>query len=370
MLIDITVSLLIFPFQQRLLELESRVFEATGLSMVAKETDEADDNMSTSPVDEEEQLQNAWKKPIHRLKRLPAKSYTKIHSALVEAIAAARKAQNTVVVAELKHALVEYHPEAASYCKDEALEVLEKYGGYKEEIDDESDSEANETDVEKGNEKVVTDEKDESGISSCLCAEAIILNSSLDGQEDASRVDWIRAVKQTRTVSKLAALIAAFVRKASAKVEKMEEEHLALRDAMNVWGKTRPKKKKSSQAAPELSEVWANVNYSDEFCFAKIDEYPLWPARKCVPKDDSLTSQLESVERILVSLVGERGALRIVKREACVPFSSTFPDSEDLSTHTRDIRSQLDEAMNIARRVVRGHQKKQVKTSKGPIDRV
>jgi hypothetical protein len=353
-----------------LLELENRVFKATGLAMVAKETDEADDNMSTSPEDEAEQIQVAWKKPIHKLKRVPAKSYTKIHTALVEAIAAARKAQNTTVVAQLKHALVEYHPEAASYCKEEALEVLEKHGGYEEDTDDESDTEANEMDVEKGTEGQVTKGNKESDIAWCLCAEAIILNSSLDGQEDASRIDWIRAVKQTRTVSKLAAFVSAFVNKACAKVGKMEEEHSALIDAMTVWGKIRPKKKKSSQADPELSEVWANVNFSDEFCFVKIEEYPLWPARKCLPKDDELTSQLVSVDRFLVSLVGERGALRVVKRDVCVPFSDTLPEGEDLSTHTRDIRNQLDEAMNIARRVVRGQEKKKSKSKKPPIDRI
>lgn len=347
--------------RQRLLELESRIFEATGLAMVAKETDEADDNMSTSPEDEEEQIQVAWKKPIHRLKRVPAKSYTKIHAALIEAIAAARKAQNTVVVSELKHALVEYHPEATSYCKEEALGVLEKHGGYEEDTDDESDADANETEAGKGNEEQVTKDKDNADLASCLCAEAIILNSSLDGQEDASRIDWIRAVKQTRTVSKLAAFVSAFVNKASVKVEKMEEENLALIDAMNLWCKSRSKKKKSSQPIPELSEVWANVNFSDEFCFVKIDDYPLWPARKCMAKDDELTSKLGSVDRILVSLVGERGALRVVKTDVCFPFSDSLPEGEDLSTHTRDIRNQLDEAMNIAKRVVRGQEKKKSK---------
>lgn len=340
-----------------MLELESRVFEATGLAMVSKETDEADDNMSTSPEDEEEQLQVAWKKSIHRLKRLPAKAYTKIHAALVEAIAAARKAQNTVVVAELKHALVEYHPEAASYCKEQALEVLEKHGGYEEDTDDESDTEM---EVEKPIAEQVTKENEESDITSCLCAEAIILNSSLDGQEDAARADWIRAVKQTRTISKLAAYVSAFVTKASAKVGKMEEEYSALMDAMSTWGKSRSKKK-SSKAAPELSEVWANVNFTDEYCFVKIEEYPLWPARKCLPKDEELTSELSSVDRLLVSLVGERGALRVVKTDACVPFSDTLPEGEDLSAHTRDIRNQLSEAMNIARRVVRGQKKKKSK---------
>ena len=73
---------------------------------------------------------------------------------------------------------------------------------------------------------------------------------------------------------------------------------------------------------------------------------------------------LESVDRILVSLVGERGALRVVKTEACVPFSDTLPEGEDLSAHTRDIRNQLDEAMNVTRRVVRGQQKKLNKAKK------
>ena len=350
-----------------MLELESRVFEATGLAMVAKETDEADENMSTSPQDEEESIQDAWKKIIYRLTRVPAKSYTKIHAALVEAIAAARKAQNTAVVAELKHALVEYHPEAASYCKEEALKVLEKHGGYEEDTDYESDAEGNEMDVDK-NPGQATKPTDQSDLTSCLCAEAIILNSSLDGQEDASRVDWIRAVKQTRTMSKLAAYVSAFVNKASAKVEKMEEEHSALVDAMNSWGKSRQKKKKGN-ADPELSEVWANVKFSDEYCFVKIEEYPLWPARKCVPKDDELAAELESVDRLLVSLVGERGALRVVKTDACVPFSDTLPEGEDPSAHPRDIRNQLDEAMNITRRVVRG-QKKKNKAQKPPIEKV
>lgn len=332
--------------------------------MVAKETDEADDNMSTSPQDKEEKIQEAWKKPIHRLNRVPAKAYTKIHAALVEAIAAARKAQNTVVVAELKHALVEYHPEAASYCKEEALKVLEKHGGYEEDSDDESEDEENEMEVQTEQAAKAIDGSD---LTSCLCAEAIILNSSLDGQEDVGRVDWIRAVKQTRTISKLAALVSAFVNKASAKVEKMEEEHSTLLDALNAWGKSRSKKKKS--AGPEVSEVWANVNFSDEFCFVKIDDYPLWPARKCIPKDDELSSELEAVDRILVSLVGERGALRVVKTEACVPFTETLPEGEDLSAHTRDIKNQLDEAMKVTRRVLRCQQKK-LKSKKPPIEKV
>ena len=95
----------------------------------------------------------------------------------------------------------------------------------------------------------------------------------------------------------------------------------------------------------------------------------MWPARKCIPKDGELTSQLELADRLLVSLVGERGALRVVKTENCIPFSDTPPE-EDISNHPRDIRNQLEEAMNVARRVVRGQQKKKSKSKKIPINSI
>jgi len=365
---SMSVYQLVCMIRQRLLELENRVFEVTGLAMVAKETDEADDNMSTSPVDEEEKTRVVWKKSINRLKRLTAKDHVKIHTAVVEAIAGARKAQDTVVVGQLKHALLEYHPQAAGLCKTEALKVLEDHGDYEEEDDDEdNDEDENENELEQGDEEQQGVEIKQSGIASCLCAEAIILNSSLDGEEDASRLEWITAVKKTRTVSKMASLVSAFYHKALTKVEKMEEEHSALIDVMGAWDKSTSRKRKSSQVIREPSEVWANVFFSDAFCFVKVEGWPWWPARKCVPKDDDLASKLESLGRILVSLVGERGSLRVVKTNDLSPFSDNFPGEEDQKILTREVRNQLDEAMAIARRVVRGNEKKRVKEKKPPI---
>lgn len=335
--------------------------------MAAKDADEADDNMSTSPEDEEEQIKFAWKKLIHRLKSLPAKANAKIRQCVIEAIAAARKAHNNVVVAQLREALLQYHPEAAGLCKTTALEVLAEHGDYDDQDDDdeEEDDEDDKDDVEEDRENATKNQTAESGISSVLCAEAVTLVSSLDGQEDASREDWISAVKKTKTLSKMAALVSAFCNNAAAKLEKMESEQLALADVMAAWGSSdSARRKKGYQyATSEPSEVWANVDFSDEFCLVKVDTYPWWPARKCTPKVPTLASQLDSLGRVIVSLIGESGGLRVVKEDALLPFSETLPPDEDLGTQPREIRNQLDDCMAMARRIVRGKLKK--KTAKG-----
>ncbi|KAG7367132.1 linker histone H1 and H5 family protein [Nitzschia inconspicua] len=340
-----------------LLELESRIFEVSGLKMAAKDADDADDNMSTSPEDEEEQIKDAWKKIIHRLKRLPAKASSKIRTGVIDAIAAARKAHNTEVVAQLRLALVDYHPDAAGACKSAALEVLAAHGDYNDQ--DDEDEEVEEDDDMQDD---LTDDKlenKESGISSVLCAEAVILNSSLDGQEDAGRNDWITAVKRTKTISKMAALVSAFVAKASDVLEKIEGESIALQDALEAWDKSNSlRKKKSLNSVRDPSEVWANVKFSDDFCLVKVENFPWWPARKCAPKDENLASRLEAADRVLVALIGESGSLRLVKTQNIVPFSETLPEDENLTNHTREIRNQLEDCMAMARRIVRGKKKK------------
>lgn len=322
--------------------------------MASRDSDEADDNMSASPEEnEQEQLQMAWKKTLYRLHRLPAKAHSKIRQTLVEAIAAARKAQLALVVGQLREALLQFHPEAAGSCKAAALKILETHGGY----DDTDDDEEDEDDMDEGEAELKGEA--ETGISSVLCAEALILNSSLDGMEDASRSDWIGAAKKTKTISKMAALVAAFCNKVSEKLEKMEAERDALNDVLEAWGKASSlRKKKNTEDIPGPSEVWTNVNFSDEFCLAKVEKYPWWPAKKCTPKDEKLAESLELLERSVVSLVGESGGLRVVKNENLLPFSESLPDDEELGSHPKDVRNQLEDCMTMARRIIRGKQKK------------
>lgn len=358
-----SVYQLVCIIRQRMLELEDRIYVMTGLAMVEKETNEADDNISTGPSDEDKEDSHAtWKKTINRLKRYSAKENGKIHATLIEALAYARKAQDSLLVGKLKYALMEYHPQAAGCCKDEALKVLEEHGGYDEEGDDDDD------DIEDGNDydnlpedkpEAVQDKTVESKLSTCLCAEAIILNSSLDGNEDANRYDWISAVKKTRTVSKLASFVSAFCSKALLIVEKIESENSILKTFLAAFENNRTstgRRKKSSKTSKnfEPSEIWTNVHFSDEFYFAKVKDYPWWPCRKCICKDDALNSKFEMLDRTVVSFVGEKGGLRMVKADdELIPFSEHFSNDENLYDQTRETRQSLDDAMATARRVVR-----------------
>ena len=338
----------------------------TGLATAAEDAEEADDNMSethdSSEKAKQEQEEIAWKKLISRLYRIPAKAHVKIRQTVVEAIAAARKAHQTPIVAELRSALLQFHPEAAGGCKSEALEILERHGGFVVDVDEEEDEEEEESEEQDDTPKVP--EKAETGLASQLCAEAVILNSSLDGQEDASRADWIDAVKKTKTISKIASLTSAFVRKATEKLEKMEVESERLSEVMESWEKAAGRKKNATGAnVRETSEVWANVHFTDEFCLAKVENYPWWPAKKCIPKEERVSSMLESSDRTLVSLVGESGGLRVVKKDDLLPFSETLPE-EDFSNHSKEIRTQLEECMTMARRIIRGKEKKAARAAK------
>lgn len=351
------LTLISFISQQPLLDLEERVFGISGLAMAAKDADEADDNMSTNPEEEkQEQLQVAWKKLINRLNRLPAKAHAKIRQTVVEAIAAARKSQNSAVVIELRDALLQYHPQAAGACKAAALSVLEQHGGYD---DDDDEEEEEEMEFEQEQEGIYI-EKD-TGLSSALCAEAVILNSSLDGREDASRADWITAVKKAKTISKMAALAAGFSAKASERLTKIESEQETLEKFIEVWGKasTLRKQKEKKQELFETPEVWADVTFTEEFCLAKGSNYPWWPAKKCIAKDETLSKSLDTYGRVLVSLIGESGGLRVVRTEDILPFSEKFPEDENMSKYPKEIRNQLEDCMTMARRIIRGKELKE-----------
>jgi hypothetical protein len=345
------------------LQLEKRIFEMSGLATASNDADEADDNMSTSPEEtEKEKLQLSWKKTINRLKYFPAKAHSKIRQTVVESIAAARKAQLPLVVAQLREALLQFHPDAAGACKTVALEVLVKHGDYDDaDDDDDDDLELDDEDEPKEN---AAAKQTEGGITSSLCAEAVILNSSLDGQEDASRVDWIAAVKKVKTVSKMASLVTAFCSKASEKLEKIEYETSSLNKALRAWQKASQRKKPSNEDIKEPSEVWANVNFTNDFCLAKVQDYPWWPAKICVAKDKELAESLSTLGRTLVSLVGESGGLRVVKTEELAPFSETPPEDAGYMNQPKDIRTQLDECMTMTRRIIRGRDKKAARASR------
>lgn len=363
-----TVSSIISILKQPLLDLEERVADITNVALATRDADLADDNMSTDSSGEDqtsrERLEKAWKKIVHKLRQTPAKKHSQIRELLVSAIGAARKAHVPQVVAQLRAALLLYHPNAASDCKVAAIKVLEANGGWDEEDDEESDDEGD------GNE-----DPQEEAAPSVLSAEAAFLRSSLGGSEDASREDWVGLVKSVKTISRLAALAAAFIRDAMEKIEKLEIERDELTSALQAWGKAEERqikqrdggKKKTataSSASKEIvgpSEVWASVRYTDEICMAKTEEYPWWPAKKCEAKDPEIARSLSQLNRSLVAFVGEMGGLRVVKTDNLQPFTGKMVDEEAEAEYSKDIRTQLDDCMAMARRIQRGLQLKKKK---------
>ena len=346
-----SIPSVISVIRQSLLELEERIADMTNLAIVSRDIELADDNMSIddAETDEADSENREWKKLIHRVGQTMTRKHVMIRDLVISAIAAARKAHLPQVVAKLRAALLQYHSSAAGECKAAALSVLAEYGGY---IDDEADSD--DEDENEGREEAVEEEQE--AIPSVVCAEAAFLASSLDGSVDLSRNDWIEAVKSCKTMSRLASLVAGFTHDAGIKVSKMEVEHHALIQAVSKWEKgddKRTKTKKQSSYSG-LSEVWADVRITDEIIMAKLDDYPWWPAKMCQVKDPELASKLGKLNRSLVTLIGERGDLRLVNDDDIKPFTGSQFDEEEDEEVSKETRSQLDDCIAMARRILRG----------------
>lgn len=335
-----------------LLDLEERVADITNLALATRDADLADDNMSTqseqeSPVNNGVSS-NSWKKHVKTIQNIPAKRYARIRELLILAIADARKAHLPTIVAQLRAALQKYRPSASSTeCKDAAVQVLENNGGYDPDEED------------------LVEDKDEplakEDLPSVISAEAVTLRSSLDGSDESRREDWVEAVRTTRTLSRLAGLSAGFVSDAMERVTKLEHEHSALQKALVEWKKPPKAAKPKGRGAPpkifkDPTEVWADVLIMDDICMAKAADYPWWPAKKCTAKDSLIREDLKEVNRTLVAFIGEMGAIRVVPSSSIKPFDGKNVEEEGVE-YKKEMKSQLDDCMAMARRLIRGIQK-------------
>jgi hypothetical protein len=347
-----SVPTILSQLRQSLLDLENRVAELTNIAQATHDADVADENMSVEDHDEQdtETLEKAWKKKVDLIRSMPARRHVQVREALVAAIAAARKSHLPDVVGELRAALLLYHPNAAKDCKDAAVAVLLKHGDYDRSDDDEEEDEELEAED-------TAEEKEEKEEVSVLSTEAVTLRSCLGGTDDATRADWVDAVKACKTFSRLAALCAAFCSDANKRLKQINVDRDNLLAALPVWDRE-VKSRKKSKSKIAASEVWANVRMTDEICMARGEGFSWWPARRCEAKDKSLTASLGGVDRCLVALFGEMGGIRVVIKDEVVPFDGIIPDAdEDDAPLTKEIRGQLDDNMAMARRILRSLKK-------------
>lgn len=335
--------------------------------MADRDQNIADDNMSDADEGEatEEALERersktllAWRKKAHFIKLTPAKKPGLIREALVQAIAAARKAHLGQIVSQLRSALLLHHSDAAGECKQAVIAVLEEHGGYDPEDDDEDISNGNDEDesTSEGDADVA-----ETSVPSNLCFEAVSLLGSLGDDDKATRGDWTDSVRQCKSITRFAALSTAFCRKATAILEKLVSERQSLTKALDRWQreddrKQRPGKKVNRKVVEAPTEMWANVDYTNEFCMVRLENHPWWPAKKCIAKDVSLQESLRAFDRVLVAMVGEHGELRCVKNEDARVFTGSALD-DTMEAFSKEDQSQLEESLAVARRIIRGQAK-------------
>jgi len=348
-----------------LVELEARVYTILGIERAVLEVDEANDNLSveTDSSDngdekEAEKLERAnyaWKRKIWSLSSIPARRAAAIRDVLISAIAIARKGHLSDALEDLRAALQIHRPGGGGRARSAALGLLDKYGFKMKEDDDSESIEGDDgsLEIESSDDLYKKDLKQ----TSFLSAEAMMLNGSLEGDDNADRVDWRDAVTSCKSVSRFAALTAALISRAIPRLDKLAKDNKTLRKAIQFWetnGKTR--KGKSKKNLPKFSsatEIWADVKATDQFVTSKVEGFPWWPARICVPKDSDISTPLENVGRVIVSFVGEQHLYTVDKTIELKPLVLDI-DESDLSQYETEVVKNLKNSLSIARRILRG----------------
>ncbi len=326
-----------------MIDLEKRIYSITGIERATNEVDEANDNVSVvsnesdddkAGLDLLQRANYAWKKKIYSLNSILARQTSAVRDVIISAIAIARKGKINDVLEDLREALKLYRPGGAGRARTMALSLLQKYGFTLREDDiDESDFEDTASEVGSIQDGKENGEANESA--SFLSSEAMMIGGSLDGDNLADRVDWTDAVTACRTVSRFAALVTALKSRALPYLDKLAKDKKALSKALAYWEtsfKTRKKGKKNTYQSKKYSsatEIWANVESTDQFVMCKVEGFPWWPACICNPKDEEVAESLASVKRMLVSFVGEQHLYVVEKETEVKPFDASFEENDD-----------------------------------------
>ena len=314
-------------------DLEIRIFAISGKKRSLDEADlTAEDNDASSREDGDDteltKRRNSWKIKINALKRIPTLRYGLIRDVIAAAITNARKSHLNQVAAELKSALQLLRPYAAGEAKAAAIKVLEKYGGYdgldEEEDDFEELATANETDPDDSADAVVA---------SLLCDEFRMINGSLGGDDFADTTDWSDAIKECKSVSRLALMVQSFVSKAEKVLDNLIEERNNLDGILGVNAKRTSRTKSSIPRNHDSSTaVWCNAKLTDKLVKARVNGFPWWPAHVITPLDTVVADALKGSGYAIVSSVGNE-AMFLVSDKDMVDFIEEI--DEDLSKYDK-----------------------------------
>jgi len=335
-------------------DLELRVFEISGKKRAIEEADTKPGNGDAS-LDEEDdhelnKRRNCWKIKINALRRLQSTRYGLIRDIIVAAITVARKSHLNQIAAELKAALQLLRPGAAAEAKSTAIKVLEKYGGYDGSDDENDDVDFDEFAAANAGDANADDEADGAEIASFLCDEYRMISGSVGGDESAVTSDWRDAIKDCKSVSRLAVLLQSFLSKADDTLNQMKEERDNLDSILGLNAKRTSRYKSSIKKHDSSTAIWCNAKLTSKLVKARVNGFPWWPAHVCVPLESVVADALTGSGYTLISSVGNPGMF-VVNEKEIVDF--TEDTDEDLTQYDKSIVNELHESTAIAKKLWR-----------------
>lgn len=303
-----------------------------------------DDASSDEDHDEElNKRRNCWKIKINALKGLPPTRYGLIRDIIIAAITVARKNHLNQVAADLKTALQLLRPHAGGEGRSAAIQVLEKYGGYEAGDEDEDvDFDALAT-VNAVNANADDDTGAE--IASLLCDEVRMISGSVGGDDFADKSDWIDAIKDCKSVSRLAVLLQSFLSKACDVLKQLKDERGSLDSILGVNAKRTSRSKSGVKKHDSSTNVWCDAKLTDKLVKARVNGYPWWPAHVCIPLDAVVAEALEGSGYSLISSVGNPGMFLVAEKDM-VGF--TEETEEDLSQFDTTTVNEMQEVRSIS----------------------
>ena len=132
--------------------------------------------------------------------------------------------------------------------------------------------------------------------------------------------------------------------------------------AISYWeanNKTRNGKahgKKGNQSSAKYSsttEIWADVRPTYNFVMGKVEGFPWWAARVCLPKDDEILESLKSLNKTIISFVGEQDLYVVNTDKDLKPFNPLL-DKDDVATFPPEIMKNVEKSIVLTKRILRG----------------
>jgi len=349
----VSLSSIVTTVKLCLKDLEMRIFDVSGKKKAIEEADtpvDEDEDAVSEEEDNEELIkrQNSWKIKINALKRIATHRYGLTRDIIVAAITVARKSHLNQVAAELKTALQMLRPQSAGEAKMAAIKVLEKFGGYGGSGDEDEEVDFNEL----ANAGDTTVKKDDEGaeIASMLCDEVIMMSGSVGGDNFADKSDWSDAIRDCKSVSRLAAILHIFLSKADHTLNKLKEERSLLDSILGLNAKRTSRSKSAIRKHDSSISIWCNAKLTDKLIKARVTGFPWWPAHVCAPLDSVVAAALKGSGYGLVSSVGSADMYLVAEKDM---IGFTDDTDEDLSQYEKATLIELHESVAIAKKLWR-----------------